>query len=470
MSKKVDHKKLWGGRFNEPTDSLVETFSESVSFDARLYKHDIHGSIAHSQMLAKIGVLSCEEANLIKAGLENIQSQIEAGDFVWSTELEDVHMNIEAQLSLAIGEVGKKLHTGRSRNDQVATDMRLYLREATDNCVILMHALQHQLLEFAEQEVDTILPGFTHLQVAQPISFAHHLLAWFEMLDRDVERLTDCRKRINLMPLGSAALAGTSFPLDRDYSCALLEFDAPSRNSLDAVSDRDFLIEFSAAASLIMIHLSRMCEEIILWASESYKFIEIGDAFCTGSSIMPQKKNPDIAELVRGKSGRVIGHLQSLLVLMKGQPLAYNRDNQEDKQPIFDTVDTLSRSLRVFTAMLPSITPNRENMRNAALQGHATATDLAEYLVRLDVPFRNAHEIVGSIVNFAIDNKLMLAELSLQQMQQFGSMIQDDVYQVLTLEGSINARNHFGGTAPKQVLAALSAARQRLKNKTSHEK
>lgn len=462
MTDQAQNSKLWGGRFTQPTDELVESFTESVSFDARLYAQDIQGSIAHSKMLAKIGVLTDAEATQIEEGLLELRRQIESGDFQWSAKLEDVHMNIEAKLSEAIGEAGKKLHTGRSRNDQVATDIRLYLREVSDTCIDLLGKLQTALVAFAEQEVETILPGFTHLQVAQPISFAHHLLAWNEMLERDVERFVDGRKRINVMPLGAAALAGTSFPLDRDYTCDLLGFDRPARNSLDAVSDRDFLIEFNSAASLVMMHLSRMCEEIILWASESYKFIDIGDAFCTGSSIMPQKKNPDIAELIRGKSGRVIGNLQALLVLMKGQPLAYNRDNQEDKQPIFDTVDTLVNSLQVFTAMIPSIQPNRDNMRQAALKGYATATDLAEYLVRRGVPFRDAHEIVGTTVNYAIENNIALSDLSLQQLQQFGSMIEQDVYDVLSLEGSLNARNHFGGTAPEQVRAAIIDAKQRL--------
>ncbi|MFT4630065.1 MAG: argininosuccinate lyase, partial [Arenicella sp.] len=412
-NKRNQEKKLWGGRFTEPTHELVEAFTESVSFDSRLYRQDIQGSIAHSKMLAKIGVLNDAEASDIETGLLTIQEQIESGEFVWSKKLEDVHMNIEARLSEAIGEAGKKLHTGRSRNDQVATDIRLYLREASDQTIELLTALQASLVDYAENEVDTIMPGFTHLQVAQPISLAHHLLAWYEMLERDIERFQDARKRINVMPLGSAALAGTSFPIDRKYTCELLGFDRPSRNSLDAVSDRDFLIEFSSAASIVMVHLSRMCEEIILWASESYKFIDIGDAFCTGSSIMPQKKNPDIAELVRGKSGRVIGNLQTLLVLMKSQPLAYNRDNQEDKQPIFDTVDTLSASLRVFAAMIPSIKVNRETMYKAALKGYATATDLAEYLVRQNVAFRDAHEIVGSAVRYAIEQDKPLSELSL---------------------------------------------------------
>ena len=458
-------KKLWGGRFTEPTHELVEAFTESISFDSRLYRQDIQGSIAHSKMLAKIGVLNDREALDIETGLLKIQRQIETGEFLWSKKLEDVHMNIEARLSEAIGEAGKKLHTGRSRNDQVATDIRLYLREASDQTINLLTALQASLVDFAENEVDTIMPGFTHLQVAQPISFAHHMLAWYEMLERDIDRFHDARKRINIMPLGSAALAGTSFPIDREYTCELLGFDRPSRNSLDAVSDRDFLIEFSSSASLVMVHLSRMCEEIILWASESYKFIDIGDAFCTGSSIMPQKKNPDIAELIRGKSGRVIGNLQTLLVLMKSQPLAYNRDNQEDKQPIFDTVDTLSACLQVFAAMIPSIKVNRKTMYKAALKGYATATDLAEYLVRHNVAFRDAHEIVGSAVHYAIEQDKPLSELSLGELQSFGAMIEEDVYQVLTLEGSINSRNHVGGTAPQQVRSALKAAQSRLKVK-----
>jgi argininosuccinate lyase len=463
-NKRDQHKKLWGGRFTEPTHELVEAFTESVSFDSRLYRQDIQGSIAHSKMLAKIGVLNDSEASDIETGLLKIQEQIESGEFIWSKKLEDVHMNIEARLSEAIGDAGKKLHTGRSRNDQVATDIRLYLREASDQTIELLTALQTSLVNFAENEVDTIMPGFTHLQVAQPISLAHHLLAWYEMLERDIERFRDARKRINVMPLGSAALAGTSFPIDRDYTCELLGFDRPSRNSLDAVSDRDFLIEFSSAASIVMVHLSRMCEEIILWASESYKFIDIGDAFCTGSSIMPQKKNPDVAELIRGKSGRVIGNLQTLLVLMKSQPLAYNRDNQEDKQPIFDSVDTLNASLRVFSAMIPSIKVNREAMYKAALKGYATATDLAEYLVRQNVAFRDAHEIVGSAVRYAIEQDKPLSELSLSELQSFGAMIEEDVYQVLTLEGSINSRRHFGGTAPIQVRSALKSAQSRLKS------
>lgn len=459
---KATPKKPWSGRFTQETNTLVEAFTESISFDARLYAQDIQGSIAHSKMLAAIGVISAQEASDIERGLNDIKAQIEQGNFEWSAELEDVHMNIEARLTDTIGDAGKKLHTGRSRNDQVATDIRLYMREATDSVIQQIKLLQAALLAQAENEIDTILPGFTHLQVAQPISLAHHLLAWNEMLERDVERFIDTRKRINIMPLGSAALAGTSFPLDRDMTCELLDFDRPSRNSLDAVSDRDFLIEFASNASLVMMHLSRFCEELILWASESYRFIEIGDAFCTGSSIMPQKKNPDIAELIRGKSGRVIGNLQALLVLMKGQPLAYNRDNQEDKEPTFDTVDTLLSSLQVFATMMPSVRFERENMEQAALKGYATATDLAEYLVRLNVPFRDAHAIVGGTVHYAIEQGKLLSELSLDELRNFGEMINDDVYDVLSLQGSINSRQHFGGTAPVRVREAVAAAQQRL--------
>lgn len=457
-------KKPWGGRFSQTTNELVEAFSESVSFDARLFKHDIRGSIAHASMLQKVGILTEEELTSIKSGLQEILQDIDSGDFDWRVSYEDVHMNIEARLTEKIGEAGKKLHTGRSRNDQIATDIRLYLREQTDLLNQQIVALQTALIDLAEPEVNTIMPGFTHLQVAQPISFAHHMLAWVEMLHRDRDRFSDTRKRINIMPLGSAALAGTSFPIDRQYTCEQLEFTEPSRNSLDAVSDRDFAIEFTSNAALLMMHLSRMCEEIILWMSEAYRFISIGDAFCTGSSIMPQKKNPDIAELVRGKSARVYGHLNSLLVLMKSQPLAYNRDNQEDKEPLFDTVDTLQAVLAVFTAMIPEITVNRDNLYQAALKGYATATDLAEHLVRKNVPFRDAHEIVGNTVSYAIGNNQPLSELPLEKLQEFGPMIENDVYEVLSLEGSIQSRDHFGGTAPARVAEALQKMRQQLEN------
>ena len=470
MSKQTDqqtnsksgNKKMWGGRFQQGTNELVEQFSESISFDARLYEHDIRGSIAHATMLAVVGVLSNEERDKIVIGLQNILKDIQAGNFTWSTALEDVHMNIEARLTKDIGESGKKLHTGRSRNDQVATDIRLYLRDCSDHLISFLSNLQTALLDLAEPEIDTIMPGFTHLQVAQPISFAHHMLAWCEMLQRDKERVLSTRERINIMPLGSAALAGTSFPIDRSITCELLGFSAPTRNSLDAVSDRDFAIEFASNAAILMMHLSRMCEEIILWMSEAYKFINIGDAYCTGSSIMPQKKNPDIAELVRGKSARVYGDLTALLTLMKSQPLAYNRDNQEDKEPLFDVVDTLEIVLPVFTTMIPAIEVKRDNMYQATLEGYATATDLAEYLVRKKIPFRDAHEIVGKVVNYAISNELQLSELPLETLQSFGAMIEQDVFSVLSLEGSIQSRDHFGGTAPKRVAEALQSMRESI--------
>jgi len=457
-----NNKKMWGGRFDQTTDQLVEQFSESISFDARLYEHDIRGSIAHATMLESVGVLSTSEKEDIINGLGKILSKIKEGQFEWSTSLEDVHMNIEARLTEEIGEAGKKLHTGRSRNDQVATDIRLYLRDCSDRQLNLLNQLQNALLDLAEPEVETIMPGFTHLQVAQPISFAHHMLAWCEMFQRDKERVMSTRERINVMPLGSAALAGTSFPIDRSITCSLLGFSAPTRNSLDAVSDRDFAIEFASNASLLMMHLSRMCEEIILWMSDAYKFINIGDAYCTGSSIMPQKKNPDIAELVRGKTARVYGDLTALLTLMKSQPLAYNRDNQEDKEPLFDVVDTLDIVLPVFTAMIPAIEVNRDKMYQAALGGYATATDLAEYLVRKQIPFRDAHEIVGKVVNYAISKQQQLSDISLETLQSFGTMIEADVYDVLSLEGSIQSRDHFGGTAPKRVAEALQAMRESI--------
>ena len=454
--------KPWAGRFTEATDRFVEAFTASVSFDQRLARHDIQGSIAHATMLARIGVLSEPEQKAIVAGLEAILRDLDRGEFDWSVELEDVHMNIEARLTERIGEAGKKLHSGRSRNDQVATDLRLYLREEIDHIGELILRLQAALLDLAEQEAETIMPGFTHLQVAQPVTFGHHLLAWYEMLARDAERLRDCRKRVNVMPLGAAALAGTSFPLDRQYTAELLGFDRPAANSLDAVSDRDFAIEFGACASLIMLHLSRFSEELILWASPQFGFVDLPDAFCTGSSIMPQKKNPDVPELVRGKSGRVFGHLIGLLTLMKSQPLAYNKDNQEDKEPLFDTVDTLSHCLRAFADLVPRLRPNRDAMYRAARNGYATATDLADYLVRRGVAFRDAHEIVGKAVRLGIETGRDLAELSLAELRQFSSSIEADVFEVLTLEGSVRARDHFGGTAPERVRKAVRSAREAL--------
>lgn len=460
MNEKSD--KLWGGRFTEPTDAFVEAFTASVNFDQRLYLHDIEGSRAHARMLTKIGVLTKTERNQILDGLETIQTEIESGQFNWSVALEDVHMNIEARLTDLIGIAGKKLHTGRSRNDQIATDIRLYLREQIDLIVTEIERLQTGLLDVAEREAKTILPGFTHLQVAQPISFGHHMLAWYEMLSRDKNRLQDCRKRVNISPLGSAALAGTSYPIDRHYTAELLGFSAPGANSLDGVSDRDFAIEFCAAAALIMTHLSRMSEELVLWASAQFDFIELPDRFCTGSSIMPQKKNPDVPELVRGKTGRVNGNLFALLTLMKSQPLAYNKDNQEDKEPLFDSVDTLRGSLRAFADMVPTITTNKTKMRAAARQGFSTATDLADYLVRNGVAFRDAHEVVGKAVKYAGDRHCDLAELELSELQNFSGKIQQDVFDVLTLEGSTSSRSHWGGTAPEQVLTQVKLAKKQM--------
>ena len=464
MSQDQTTNQSWGGRFSEPVDAFVARFTASVDFDKRLYKHDIQGSIAHATMLAKVGVLSDSERDSIIDGLRAIQGEIEAGQFDWRVDLEDVHMNIEARLTERVGITGKKLHTGRSRNDQVATDIRLWLREEIDIIVAELERLQQGLLAQAEQHAEVIMPGFTHLQTAQPVTFGHHLLAWFEMLCRDRERLLDCRKRVNRMPLGSAALAGTTYPIDRQLTCELLGFDTVSGNSLDGVSDRDFAIEFCAAASLAMMHLSRFSEELVLWTSAQFNFIELPDRFCTGSSIMPQKKNPDVPELVRGKSGRVYGHLMGLLTLMKSQPLAYNKDNQEDKEPLFDAADTLRDSLRAFADMIPAIQPRVEVMREAARRGFSTATDLADYLVRKGLPFRDCHEIVGHAVKYGVDSGKDLAEMSLDELRRFSDQIEQDVFEVLTLEGSVNARDHIGGTAPAQVLAAVQRGRQLLGN------
>ena len=449
----------WGGRFSEPVDAFVARFTASVTFDQRLYRHDIMGSVAHATMLAKVGVLTDAERDSIIDGLKTIQSEIEAGTFDWRIDLEDVHMNIEARLTDRIGVTGKKLHTGRSRNDQVATDLRLYTRDAIDELVGLIDTLAGGLLDLAEREADTVMPGFTHLQIAQPVSFGHHLLAWREQILRDRARLLDTRKRTNLLPLGSAALAGTVYPIDRHYTAQLLGFDGPTENSLDSVSDRDFAIEFCAAASLLMVHLSRWSEELILWSSPMFGFVKLPDRFCTGSSIMPQKKNPDVPELVRGKTGRVIGDLQALLVLMKGQPLAYNRDNQEDKQPLFDAHDTVAACLRVFGAMLPNLAVEREACRAAAAKGFSTATDLADYLVKKGLPFRDAHHAVGSAVAYAGAKNCDLADLSLDELRRFSPLVEQDVYQRLTLEGSLRGRNHYGATSPEQVRAAIARAR-----------
>ena len=458
MSKETNQ--AWGGRFNEPVDAFVARFTASVDFDKRLYKHDIMGSIAHAKMLAEVGVLTTVERDAIIEGLTQVQQEIEQGKFEWRVDLEDVHMNIEAKLTDRIGVTGKKLHTGRSRNDQVATDIRLWLRDEIDRIKAEVTRLQQGILELATREADTIMPGFTHLQTAQPVTFGHHLLAWFEMLSRDYERLVDCQKRVNRMPLGSAALAGTTYPIDRLITCELLGFEAVSGNSLDGVSDRDFAIEFCNTASIIMMHLSRFSEELVLWTSAQFRFIELPDRFCTGSSIMPQKKNPDVPELIRGKTGRVYGALMGLLTLMKGQPLAYNKDNQEDKEPLFDAVDTVADSLRAFADMVPAIEARRENMREAALRGFSTATDLADYLVRKGLPFRDCHEIVGHAVRYGVENNKDLAEMSLVELRQFSDKIDNDVFAVLTLEGSVNARNHLGGTAPIQVKESIQRGHQ----------
>jgi argininosuccinate lyase len=452
----------WSGRFNEPVTELVKRYTASIGFDRRLAEFDIEGSLAHARMLHTVEILSAEDLAAIEKGLAQIREEIRAGRFEWLLDLEDVHMNIESRLTAMIGDAGKQLHTARSRNDQVATDLRLFLRAAIDEIVALIKTAQHALIELADQHTDTIMPGFTHLQVAQPVSYSHHLMAYFEMLARDAQRLADCRKRVNRLPLGSAALAGTTFPIDRMMLAKELGFEGICENSLDAVSDRDFAIEFCAAAALVMMHLSRFCEEVIIWMNPRFAFIDLADRFCTGSSIMPQKKNPDVPELIRAKTGRVNGHLVALLTLMKAQPLAYNRDNQEDKEPVFDTVDTLTASLRVFTEMLGGIKVNAEAMRKAALEGHATATDLADYLVKRGVPFREAHEAVSQAVRFAEGRGCGLADLKLPDLQQFSPLIGEDVFAVLTLEGALKARSHIGGTAPARVKAAIAKAKKTL--------
>ena len=462
MSKNKDQNKLWGGRFSEATDAFVQRFTASVDFDRRLFQQDINGSLAHAKMLAKAGILSADEETQILDGLEAIRQDILNDNFEWSVELEDVHMNIESALTARIGDIGKKLHTGRSRNDQVATDIRLFVRDEIDQIAELITKLQSALCGVAEKEAATIMPGFTHLQTAQPVSFGHHMMAWYEMLGRDYSRLLDCRKRVNLSPLGAAALAGTTYPIDRNFTAQQLGFDAPTRNSLDSVSDRDFAIELASFASLLMTHLSRFSEELVLWTSAQFNFINLPDRFCTGSSIMPQKKNPDVPELIRGKTGRVHGHLISLLTLMKSQPLAYNKDNQEDKEPLFDLIDTVKDCLFAYSEMMPAVECNKAEMYAAAKQGYATATDLADYLVKKGMPFRDAHEVVGKSVAFGIEQSKDLAELSLDELKTFSDLIGDDIFEVLTLEGSIGARDHIGGTAPNQVLAAVAVAKADL--------
>ncbi|MFC0167089.1 argininosuccinate lyase [Pseudoduganella danionis] len=459
LSKKSE---AWSARFNEPVSDLVKRYTASVFFDNRMAKADIQGSLAHAEMLAAQGIISAADRAEIERGMAQISAEIEAGTFEWLLDLEDVHLNIEKRLTELVGDAGKRLHTGRSRNDQVATDIRLYVRSAIDDVLALLHSLRSALVDLAEKNADTILPGFTHMQVAQPITFGHHMLAYVEMFGRDAERMLDCRKRVNRLPLGAAALAGTTFPIDRERVAKTLGFDDVCHNSLDAVSDRDFAIEFTAAASLIMTHVSRMSEELIIWMSPRVGFIDIADRFCTGSSIMPQKKNPDVPELARGKTGRVYGHLMGLLTLMKGQPLAYNKDNQEDKEPLFDTVDTVVDTLRIFADMAGGISVKPDAMRAAALQGYATATDLADYLVKKGLPFRDAHEAVAHAVRACDGLKIDLAEMTLEQLRAFSPLIGDDVFAVLTLEGSVAARDHVGGTAPAQVRKAIARVRAQL--------
>ncbi|WP_457445720.1 argininosuccinate lyase [Roseateles sp. P5_E4] len=452
----------WSALFSEPMSDLVKRYTASVGFDQRLWRADIAGSLAHAEMLAAQGILSAEDHDAIQRGLNEIAAEIEAGQFEWKLDLEDVHLNIEARLTERVGIAGKRLHTGRSRNDQVATDVRLWLRGEIDEISGLLKALQTVMVEKASEHADVILPGFTHLQVAQPVSFGHHLLAYVEMFARDAERMGDTRKRVNRLPLGAAALAGTSYPLDRERVAKTLGMEGVCQNSLDAVSDRDFAIEFSSAATLVMLHISRLSEELILWMSQNFGFIALPDAFCTGSSIMPQKKNPDVPELARGKTGRVVGHLVGLVTLMKGQPLAYNKDNQEDKEPLFDTVDTLKDTLRIFADMLAGLTVKPEAMRAAALKGHATATDLADYLVKKGVAFRDAHEVVAHAVKTATAKGVDLAALTLEELKTFDARVEADVFDVLSLEGSLNARNVLGGTAPAQVRAQVARHRARL--------
>ncbi|MBK7566055.1 MAG: argininosuccinate lyase [Propionivibrio sp.] len=452
----------WAGRFTEPMSELVKRYTASVEFDKRMWRQDIRGSLAHAKMLAKQSIISTVDYADIQRGMAQIVAEIESGAFEWSSDLEDVHLNIEKRLTTLIGDAGKRLHTGRSRNDQVATDIRLFLRDAIDDILVLLGQFQLNVLDLAEREAATPMPGFTHLQVAQPITFGHHLMAWFEMMRRDSERLAEVRRRTNRLPLGAAALAGTTYPIDREFVAAELGFEGLCENSLDAVSDRDFAIEFCAASALLMMHFSRMSEELVLWMNPRFGFVKIADRFCTGSSIMPQKKNPDVPELARGKTGRVYGHLTALLTLMKGQPLAYNKDNQEDKEPLFDTVDTVSDTLRIFADMIAGITACPDNMRDALRQGFATATDLADYLTRKGLPFRDAHETVGLAVRRAEELGVDLPQLSLVELQTFSPLIGDDIFAVLTVEGSLAARDHIGGSSPERVRAAIARARNHL--------
>ncbi|MBN8493501.1 MAG: argininosuccinate lyase [Burkholderiales bacterium] len=459
----LDNKaQAWSALFSEPMSELVKRYTASVGFDQRLWRADIQGSLAHAEMLAAQAIIAAQDLADIRRGMAQITEEIESGRFEWKLELEDVHLNIEARLTQLVGDAGKRLHTGRSRNDQVATDVRLWLRAEVDGLAALLVEMQRALVGLAARHAETVMPGFTHLQVAQPVSFAHHLLAYVEMFARDAERLADLRKRLNRLPLGAAALAGTSYPLDRARVARTLGFDGLCANSLDAVSDRDFALEFASFASICMVHVSRLSEEIVLWMSQNFGFIDLADRYCTGSSIMPQKRNPDVAELARGKTGRVVGHLMGLLTLMKGQPLAYNKDNQEDKEPLFDAVDTLRDTLRIMAEMVGGITVKAEAMERAALRGYATATDLADYLVKKGLPFRDAHEVVAHAVKSAMQQGLDLSQLPLATLQGFHSAIGPDVFELLSLRGSLDARDVIGGTAPVQVRAQIEAHRMRL--------
>ncbi len=458
----------WAGRFSEPMSELVKRYTASIDFDQRLWRQDIRGSLAHARMLARQNIISAADLADIERGMAQITAEIESGEFVWSLDLEDVHLNIEKRLTALVGDAGKRLHTGRSRNDQVATDIRLWLRDTIDAILDLLGKFQTRLLDLAEREADTPMPGFTHMQVAQPVTFGHHLLAWFEMTRRDGERFADARRRANVLPLGAAALAGTTYPIDRESVAAALGFSGVCENSLDAVSDRDFAVEFCAAAALLMMHFSRISEELVLWMTPRFGFIRIADRFCTGSSIMPQKKNPDVPELARGKTGRVYGDLITLLTLMKGQPLAYNKDNQEDKEPLFDAADTVTDTLRIFTEIISGIETRPQAMRDALRQGFATATDLADYLTRKGLPFRDAHEVVGLAVKRAEALGVDLPQLPLSELQAFSPLIGEDVFTALTIEGALAARNHIGGASPQQVRAAIGRARAKITRPIAH--
>ena len=469
MTDTTNSQNKWSGRFNEPVAEIVKRYTASVNFDKRLAEYDIQASLAHARMLCNAKIISIDDFNAIEKGLKQIAQEIRQGEFSWSIDLEDVHLNIEKRLTTLIGDAGKRLHTARSRNDQVATDIRLLIRDAIDDIQVLIQSLQYTLIDVAERNVATIMPGFTHLQIAQPVSFGHYLLAYYEMLKRDYKRFSGCRERLNELPLGAAALAGTSYPINREQTAAELKFASVCANSIDAVSDRDFAIEFCSCCALLMVHLSRFCEDFILWVNPRFNFISLSDSFCTGSSIMPQKKNPDVLELARGKTGRVVGHLVALLTLMKSQALTYNKDNQEDKEPLFDTIDTVRDTLSIFVEMVKSIQANPDKMRSAAAEGFSTATDLADYLVKRGLPFRDAHEVVAQTVRYCENHQRNLSDLTMSELHQFSNLINEDVFSVLSVEGSVASRNHIGATAPAQVSEAIKRARAELQGRMKDE-